>query len=393
MKKYISFLSFQRFVAWLLIAGVFLGITPLPQSQFKSLNSLIAPKLAYAVDPWWNNSWTKRVKITFGNGSRGALTDFPVLVSLSSGRVTYGDFKASGDDIRFVDNDGTTVLNYEIEKWDTSGISTLWVKIPQIDSASSTDYVYMYYGNSGASATATTTGVWDSNYVTVQHWGEDPAGSAPQFQDSTVNNKDGTASSSQVGGVVVASTTAGKFGSGLDFNGNTQFVSQGETQLAPLTNGSAEFWFDIDTMAASSTNRYLFSRVKSGSNDGELRVYVDTASGSVNRDKIVYQIECTVPSTISPIATSTASTTVDSWYHVTAVWDDDTAGAMKLYVNGSQVGYSNTTTCGSEATAVVTMQGKNNALNNGYFDGQMDELRVSNIALSADWINASYAAG
>ena len=378
---------FKRICVFLLIVGFVFGIIPI--QKYKGFE----PTKVHAADPWWNNSWTKRMKITFANGSRGALTDFPVQVALNSGRVTYGNFKAGGADIRFVDADGSTLLNYEIEKWDTSGTSTLWVKIPQIDSASDTDYIYMYYGNSGASAVATTTGVWDSSYVTVQHWGEDPTGAAPQFQDSTVNNKDGTASSSQVGGPVVATTLSGKFGSGLDFNGNTHLVDEGETQLAPLPNGSAEFWFDIDTMAASSTNRYLFSRVKSGSNDGELRVYVDTTSGSVNRDKIVFQIECTVPSSISPIATSTASTTIDSWYHVTAVWDDDTAGAMKLYVNGTQVGYSNTTTCGSEATAVVTMAGKNNALNNGYFDGQMDELRVSSVARSADWINASYVSG
>ncbi len=372
------------FLSIVFVAALFLRGVP-----FSFVDNIFTPKVVQA-DTWWDANWSKRVKITFTNDSRGALVNFPALVSLGSGRVSYADFKAGGSDIRFVDADGTTVLNYEIEKWDTSSTSTIWVKIPQIDSASNVDYVYMYYGNSGASATATTTGVWDSNYTTVQHWAEDPTGPSPQFQDSTANNKDGIASATS--GAVVATALNGKFGNGLDFNGTTQYVDQGDGPLGSLPDGSVEFWFDIDSMAVSTGNRYLHSRVKSGANNGEMRIYIDTTSASANQNKVVYQIECTAP-TLSTTTVSTSNVVTDTWYHVVAVWDNNTTGAMRLYVNGSQVGVANTTTCGSEATAVNTNEGRNNALFNGYLDGQMDELRVSTIARSADWINASYVSG
>ena len=63
-------------------------------------------------------SWKNRAKITFDNtASADALTDFPVLVSLTSADVDFDKIKAGGADIRFVDNDGT-LLDYEIESWD-----------------------------------------------------------------------------------------------------------------------------------------------------------------------------------------------------------------------------------------------------------------------------------
>ncbi len=116
------------------------------------LNTLTTP-IAHAVDPWWDASWTRRIKLTINNASRAEnLVNFPILVALNEPRITYADFKAGGDDIRFVDADGTTVLNYEIEKWDTGGTSPLWVRIPQIDASSGLDYIYMYYKNSGATS-------------------------------------------------------------------------------------------------------------------------------------------------------------------------------------------------------------------------------------------------
>lgn len=351
---------------------------------------MFTPKTALADDAWWNSAWQKRIKITFSNAARGSLTDFPILVSLNSSRVTYADFLPAGADVRFVDVGGSTVLSHEIEKWDTSGTSVIWAKVPNV-AASDADYIYMYYNNPATVSNATTTGVWDSSYSMVQHLSENPAGSAPQFQDSSANNKDGTATSTMASG----NSVTGKFGSGLDFNGTSQYVDEGlEGPTTTMPDGSAEFWFDIDSVAVSASNRYLFSRVKSGANDGELRVYVDTTSGSTNIEKITYQIECTLPSANSPIIRSDSVVSAAAgWYHVVATWDDNTSNAMKLYVNGVVQATASTTACGMESTAVNLNIGRNNALNNGFLDGQMDELRVSNVARSADWISASYSSG
>lgn len=128
------------------------------------LNTLTTP-LAHAVDPWWDSSWTRRIKLDFGNASRAEnLTNFTVLVALNSGNIDYTKTKDDGSDLRFLDADGTTVLDYEIEKWDEAGTSYVWVKVPQINASSNTDYMYMYYNNASATAGATGTATWDSSY-------------------------------------------------------------------------------------------------------------------------------------------------------------------------------------------------------------------------------------
>jgi hypothetical protein len=80
---------------------------------------------------WWNSSWLNRKVISFDNtASSSNLTDFPVLIALDSTKIDYSKTQNSGQDIRFVDGDGTA-LSYEIEKWDESGTSLVWVKVPK----------------------------------------------------------------------------------------------------------------------------------------------------------------------------------------------------------------------------------------------------------------------
>ena len=60
------------------------------------------------------------------------VADFPVLVRLSTSvsGFSYGDFALSnGGDLRFTDEHGTS-LPFEIESWDESGTSLVWVQVP-----------------------------------------------------------------------------------------------------------------------------------------------------------------------------------------------------------------------------------------------------------------------
>src|SRR3990172_12282946 len=100
---------------------------------------------AYA---WWNNSWGLRRKIAFNNsGQTENLQNFPVLIRLDSSRIESFRTQNAGEDLRFVDADDTTMLDHEIELWNESGSSYVWVRIPQINGASTTDFIYMYYDN------------------------------------------------------------------------------------------------------------------------------------------------------------------------------------------------------------------------------------------------------
>lgn len=81
-------------------------------------------------------------------------SDFQVRILLSSGQ--YTGMNAAGNDLRFYDVNENS-CNYWIETWNTSGNSTIWVKVP----VSGTNYLYMYYGNGSAPAASNGANVFD----------------------------------------------------------------------------------------------------------------------------------------------------------------------------------------------------------------------------------------
>lgn len=129
-----------------------------------------------ATSSWYNASWAYRRKITFDNSAQAEnLTNFPVLVKLDSTKIDYSNTQDAGQDIRFTDSDGTTLLSYEIEEWDETATSSIWVKVPQIDASLNTDHIYMYYGNAVAADGQAVTSVWDTNSKGIWHM-KDEAG-------------------------------------------------------------------------------------------------------------------------------------------------------------------------------------------------------------------------
>ena len=122
------------------------GTAPVATNDAYSVNedgTLTIP----AASDWWNTSWSQRKQLTFNNtGQAENLTNFAVLVELDSTRINYALTQNAGQDLRFVDADGT-LLAHEIETWNESGTSYVWVSVPQIDASSGSDYIWMYYGN------------------------------------------------------------------------------------------------------------------------------------------------------------------------------------------------------------------------------------------------------
>jgi hypothetical protein len=90
--------------------------------------------------PWWDVNWTRRQQLTFNNAaSTQNLVDFPVLIALDNTRIDYSLTQNQGQDLRFFDADGTP-LAYEIESWNESGTSYVWVRTAD-DLGSTTDSI------------------------------------------------------------------------------------------------------------------------------------------------------------------------------------------------------------------------------------------------------------
>jgi hypothetical protein len=80
-----------------------------------------------------------------------------------------------------------------------------------------------------------------------------------------------------------------------------------------------------------------------------------------------------------------------AWHHVVGTWDVN-AEATYLYVDGAQMAYTNNGGVGPTPAPYYPITFKDNYCldPNTHFDGLIDEMRVSNLARSADWILAEY---
>jgi hypothetical protein len=331
---------------------------------------------------WWDDDWTERSTLTIDNsGQTENLTNFPVLVTLDSGNIDYAKTQNAGQDLRFVDSDDSTELDFEIEEWNESGTSYVWVEVPQIDGSSSTDFIYMYYGNTGASDGQDAAGTWNANYVGVWHLNEDPSGGAPQIDDSSGSN-DGTMN----GSMTTSDQVAGQIGGSLDFDGSNDWFNLGDDSSLHMTEStSVTFSAWINTRDSSvSQNILRYDDLDNSDGDATMprNLYLFRILDS-SKLQMTYGDDGPSLSSIS----STATLSNDTWYHVVAVRDVG-ADTESFYIDGSLDKSETDTSTGTwETTGQYAMLGKYATFP---FDGQIDEVRFSDSARSADWIKAQY---
>ena len=314
---------------------------------------------------WWDCSWSRRVKITFDNSGQGALSAHPVRIALDETKIPsfYSETKTNGEDIRFIDDDGSTVLDYEIERWNTSGVSEVWVEVTTIDASSTTDFIYIYYNNSGAADAQNATAVWDANFSMVQHLNET---SGTHF-GSTTHANDGTNNGS-------AQNVGGQIGLANDFDGTNDDVSVADNAdgSLDLQNASVSAWIYADSTTGDQSVLAKGDNFKIGLRGDEIWVYFYNQAA---REQV----------------TSGALLSTGTWYHIAATFQKTGGtGSTEIFLNGVSQG-----TLGHgkfpKADALSLLIGNDNAGN--YFDGIIDELRVTNGIRSADWFKVEYLNG
>lgn len=307
---------------------------------------------------WWNASWTQRVRIDINNTDQAtSFTNQPVLVKLNSSIVNYADIQASGADIRFVASDDTTALDYEFDKWSSGGTSEIWVRVPSIAASSSSGFIYLYYKNPTAIDAQNRTGVW-TNYWSVWHLGEDPAGTAPQYRDSTSGARNGTATNSPV-------RSMGVIGDASDLNGATDSITLG-IDLSTVLGASSTFSCWMRTSQAGSGNPWTapgLTGVEQGGGGNDIFFgWIDTA-GLIG-----------VTAGNGAAAKSNFIVNNNAWRHVTITRNSGT-GAVVFYINGVQNGSATSET--GNKTLAFTQFGR--MLNSStVYNGFMDEIRIYN---------------
>jgi len=324
------------------------------------------------------DTWGYYADLTF-SGYLGAetLAAFPVLVSITNfSGFSYSQVSdAAGGDLRFTDATGGVELNYEVESWDTNGASFVWVQVPALATNAS---LRAYWGQSAVAAPAYTTNgsTWSNGYVAVWHFAE-TAGT--NLADSA-GNYNGLVQ----GGVSL--TEPGCIGSGGRFDGSDDCVAlSGLSKIANQGQLTVSGWAKLDTLGSGDPDdSVLFST--STATDPTLFWYNYSANSTGDK---VYSFNVGATSVAQNRAnTGSGFVTALVWQHIVGVMSNT---SRRIFIDGVQ----RATSTGTAATTGGTTTGFLGKWSNSAsfsFDGAMDEVRLSGVARSADWVRAEYEA-
>jgi len=313
---------------------------------------------------WYNASWLYRKKITIDHTKVGAnLSYFTALISLTSDSDLTARARSDGYDILFTSNNGSTKLNHE-RTYYSAGTLLAWVKVPYVSSSVDT-VIYMYYGNSGASDQQNAEGAWDSSHKAVWHFQN-------SLLDSTSNNNDGTNDGS-------TDTPSGKIGRARSFDGFNDRVSLGTGAIInPLEPFTISAWIYVDTTPAINRHYAIFSKANAGSDLNALGFFVGQYAPS---DR--YLVLATNNGSWTDHV-STSQVPLTTWTHVAIVVE---RASYTFYINSSQVGTGTYTPPSSNASLAQYIGDSQNV---HFYDGGIDELRLSDVARSSGWVTTSY---
>ncbi len=326
---------------------------------------------------WFDNDWQFRRTLSFDNSEQSAsLTDFPVLIRLDASRIDYSQTQNAGQDLRFVDQNGN-VLAHEIESWNESGSSYVWVKVPQIQAGSTTNSILMYYGNAAAGDGQNATNVWVGNTRAVYHLHND-------FLDSTSNNNDGINSGSL--------DSTGRFGDGQLFDGVDDRItisSAASIDNVFSTGGTISVWFNPTSWGENQYGRLLDKSSGTTPSPNGWSLQVDGANESV-------LFEIGFMGSTGRWRADVGAVKLNEWQNVTVVYNaSSSANNPQIYINGilQTLTESNTPTGAVHSDAGLALTIGNYQDTARTFDGLIDEVRVLNGTFSADWVAASMLSG
>ncbi|MBW1784925.1 MAG: DUF2341 domain-containing protein, partial [Deltaproteobacteria bacterium] len=317
--------------------------------------------------------WSNRKRLTFNNSAQSEdLTDFPAMIKLTTSRIDYDDVdKIDGTDIRFVDENHTAELSYEIEAWNNTSDSFIWVKVPRINGSSATDFIYMYYGNPGAADVQDAAGVWSNDYQAVYHFAE----TVGDYIDSTGNQNATTAN-------VNSRITAGKIGYGPEFvEASEHNVIVPDTTGSPLDIASSltmEAWVQDDAGGTDERSGWIVKE------DAYYFCHGDPAATASDYQRVQIKVSGASHKHITNITIGDTN-----WHYWIATYDD-AANEMKVYKDGGTPYIAEETNGPIDTNDNSLYFGSYYDYVGYYFDGRMDEVRISNVTRTDDWIVAQY---
>ena len=321
----------------------------------------------------WTEPFGKYARITVTNYTgTAALADFPLCVKLPA---SVG-LPAASKGLRFIAPDGKS-LPFEVEKWEPSGESVIWVRVPSLENGTKIRAVWGdAYAVHGAVHADT---VWSPAYKAVYHLSsiQDASPNARHFTVDTLS----TATDGVVGAARSFAGTTGKHmyraNNGLlpDLSGAFSISGWikpddacGQAYLLQFHNGTYQFAVLYNFDATRRLNLFSYPNIN---------CYTANGNNEQNADLRNFASPMTIPND-------------SSWHHFAYTYDQE---SFSVYLDGELVrSVERNYSLGSGYPA---LQNYNLELGQTWgpgsqYKGQIDELRFEAVKRSADWVKACY---
>jgi len=340
--------------------------------------------VAQAVNPSpdWLGTWAKRIEITIDKDQfDSTLTWFPLMLRLgTSVGQSSQDVSAIFDEIAdnqykiAVTDSDQNQLYAEVEWWDGSGeTATLHISKTGWSISSSVDTtIYIYYDSTKANNTTYIKAlgdgglIFDGDYESVHHMG------------TTVDSKySDNLSGSTVAGDVV---TPRGYGSDFEATDADEIDFNGFVATTALT---VETWHKPESHV---DNNVIVSKHGSDTTtavaDTLHRLFIDTNAAAFSLRGSFADIDLT-GGTINNA----------TWYYQAGSWSNAT-GRADLYLDGTSIanttGKTGTVDAFTSFTTVGCAQEGDQGAASNFYDGVIDEVRISAVKRSDAWIEATY---
>ena len=314
-----------------------------------------------------------------GYAGSSPLSGFPVLVRIAANSPSgfaYGDLHNANAadlnaiDLAFIDMNGNG-LPFEIDTWNTSGESLIWVRLPTMENG--TQFV-MCWGGSTSGKTVCNDSPF-AGYVGVWHMSE----ASGTVADSSGHGLNAV----PTGATSVSVSVSGKIGNGrqnaTSSSGRVYLQAPNYDSLSVGSSFVVSGWFD--SKGVPSGDMRLVSRKFAYDENGGWEVLVKESGKSpkVRGGTNAKQVE----GTFNPVLKNTG------WQFVAVVYNGTTA---TTYQNGASVksGSIVAATDNGKTLGIGSYSGGDNTTS--FFIGDMDEVRLRPgiPANAADWVKAEY---
>ncbi len=282
--------------------------------------------------------------------------EFPLLVRLTQDSFDFSQAQTNGNDIRFSTATGAS-LPYQIDEWNAEkGTASIWVRIPTLN-GNERQEIRLHWGNPDAASESNGTAVFNESngYLSVWHM-NDP-----------VKDEVGTLRSENAG----TTCSMGIVGPARHFAGD-QGIFCGEKITTYPTGSSphsSEAWFRTDKAKGNV--------IAWGNEERQGKLVMQLRNPPhVSMDCYFSDANVKGKSTLP----------LSEWIQVVHTYEK---GNSRVYVNGvlDGVAKNQSATLDVKSPAKLWIGGWHNDYD---FVGDIDEVRMSKVARSADWVKLQY---